>query len=100
MFWQVLYDTNGFLEKNRDPLHSDSIQLLSSCRSELLQLFASKMLNKSQKQATSVGHTSALDFQKQSVGTKFKVHMLLRNFELDICVCFVQKEERFMNYGK
>ncbi|KAK7312977.1 hypothetical protein VNO77_37273 [Canavalia gladiata] len=53
---EVLYDTNGFLEKNRDMLSSDSIQLLSSCNSELLQLF-SKVFNQS---------------QKQSVGTKFK----------------------------
>ncbi|KAJ1381655.1 P-loop containing nucleoside triphosphate hydrolase [Sesbania bispinosa] len=67
---EVLYDTNGFLEKNRDPLPSDSIQLLSSCSCELLQLF-SKMLNTSQKQSNSL-HIGALDSQKQSVGTKFK----------------------------
>ncbi|KAA8526866.1 hypothetical protein F0562_008905 [Nyssa sinensis] len=54
---EVLYDTSGFLEKNRDPLHSDSIQLLSSCSCHLPRLFASNMLNQ---------------FQKQSVGTKFK----------------------------
>lgn len=52
---EVLYDTTGFLEKNRDPLHSDLIQLLSSCTLQLPQLFASNMLN-----------------QKQSVGSKFK----------------------------
>lgn len=68
---QVLYDTSGFLEKNRDPLPSGSIQLLSSCSCELLQLF-SKMLNQSQKQSNSL-HGGALDSQKQSVGTKFKV---------------------------
>ncbi|XP_027343633.1 myosin-2 isoform X2 [Abrus precatorius] len=65
---EVLYDTTGFLEKNRDPMPSDSIQLLSSCSCELLQLF-SKMLN--QKQSNTL-HGSALDSQKQSVGTKFK----------------------------
>ncbi|KAL2327728.1 hypothetical protein Fmac_021155 [Flemingia macrophylla] len=53
---EVLYDTNDFLEKNRDMLWSDSIQLLSSCNCELLQLF-SKKFNQS---------------QKQSVATKFK----------------------------
>ncbi|TKY66586.1 Myosin-2 protein [Spatholobus suberectus] len=53
---EVLYDTNDFLEKNRDTLSSDSIQFLSSCNCELLQLF-SKMFNQS---------------QKQSVATKFK----------------------------
>ena len=47
-----MYDTNGFLEKNRDPLPSDSIQLLSSCSRKLLQLF-SKMLTQSEKGALS-----------------------------------------------
>ncbi|KAG4978249.1 hypothetical protein JHK86_037723 [Glycine max] len=67
---EVLYDTSGFLEKNRDPLPSDSIQLLSSCSCEMLQLF-SKTLNQSQKQSNSL-YGGALDSQKQSVGTKFK----------------------------
>ncbi|RZB77043.1 myosin-2-like isoform X2 [Glycine soja] len=67
---EVLYDTSGFLEKNRDPLPSDSIQLLSSCSCELLQLFA-KTLNQSQKQSNSL-YGGSLDSQKQSVGTKFK----------------------------
>ncbi|XP_061348341.1 myosin-2-like [Gastrolobium bilobum] len=67
---EVLYDTNGFLEKNRDALPSDSIQLLSSCSCELLQLF-SKMINQSQKQSNSL-HIGTHDSQKQSVGTKFK----------------------------
>ncbi|KAH1127570.1 hypothetical protein AAZX31_06G236400 [Glycine max] len=56
---EVLYDTNDFLEKNRDTLSSDSIQFLSSCNCELLQLL-SKMFNQS---------------QKQSVATKFKVQL-------------------------
>ncbi|KAG2396629.1 Myosin-2 protein [Vigna angularis] len=56
---EVLYDTNDFLEKNRDTMSSDCIQFLSSCNSELLQLF-SKMFNQS---------------QKQSVATKFKVQL-------------------------
>ncbi|XVF18987.1 hypothetical protein REPUB_Repub11eG0071900 [Reevesia pubescens] len=63
---EVLYDTNGFLEKNRDPLNSELVELLSSCNGELPQLFASKMLNQSLKSATS------LDAPKQSVATKFK----------------------------
>nr|KYP44195.1 Myosin-2 heavy chain [Cajanus cajan] len=53
---EVLYDTNDFLEKNRDMLSSDSIQLLSSCNCELLQLFSKKFSQS----------------QKQSVATKFK----------------------------
>ncbi|XP_047182059.1 myosin-2-like isoform X4 [Vigna umbellata] len=70
LFEKVLYDTSGFLEKNRDPLPSDSIQLLSSCSCELLQLFP-KMLNLPQKQSN-YSHGGALDSKKQSVGTKFK----------------------------
>ncbi|KAJ0101205.1 hypothetical protein Patl1_04540 [Pistacia atlantica] len=64
---EVLYDTNGFLEKNRDPQHSDLIQLLSSCSCQLLKLF-SKMPNQSHKSA----NFCSLDSKKQSVGTKFK----------------------------
>ncbi|KAK3199233.1 hypothetical protein Dsin_022648 [Dipteronia sinensis] len=67
---EVLYDTNGFLEKNRDPLHSSLIHLLSSCTCKLPQLFASKMFNHSQKPA--ISQLGALDTQKKSVGTKFK----------------------------
>ncbi|KAI4322882.1 hypothetical protein L6164_022533 [Bauhinia variegata] len=68
---EVWYDTTGFLEKNRDPLPSNSIQLLSSCSCQLIQLFANKMLNHSQKQSNSF-QIGAPDSQKQSVGTKFK----------------------------
>jgi len=71
---QVVYDTNGFLEKNRDPMPSDSIQLLSSSSCELLRSF-SKTLNQSQKQSNSQHIGAALDSQKQSVGTKFKVFL-------------------------
>ncbi|KAF8413971.1 hypothetical protein HHK36_001968 [Tetracentron sinense] len=69
---QVLYDASGFLEKNRDPLHSNSIQLLSSCSCELPQLFASNMLNQSRKSVSPSWQLSVSDSQKQSVGTKFK----------------------------
>ncbi|KAL5983014.1 Myosin-1 [Asimina triloba] len=75
-FAQVTYDTSGFLEKNRDLLHLDSIQLLSSCTCPLPQMFASKMFTQSQKP---VGHphsrSSAVDSQKLSVATKFKVQL-------------------------
>ncbi|XP_068668431.1 myosin-1-like [Aristolochia californica] len=66
---EVKYDTAGFLEKNRDTLHYDSIHLLSSCNTQLPQLFASNMLNHSEKVLRRVGGASS---QKQSVGTKFK----------------------------
>nr|XP_010905572.2 myosin-1 isoform X1 [Elaeis guineensis] len=69
---EVLYDTSGFLEKNRDPLHSDSIQLLLSCSCQLPQLFASNIRRQSQKESSSFRQPSRVDSQKQSVGTKFK----------------------------
>ncbi|XP_068476741.1 myosin-2-like isoform X2 [Phaseolus vulgaris] len=64
---EVLYDTNGFLEKNRDTMSSDCIQFLSSCNCELLQLF-SKMFNQS---------------EKQSVATKFKVQLFKLMHQLE-----------------
>ncbi|XP_019449127.1 PREDICTED: myosin-2-like isoform X2 [Lupinus angustifolius] len=78
---EVFYDTNGFLEKNRDMLHSDSIQLLSSCNCELLQFFY-KVFSQTQKQSNSF-HTAALDSQKQSIGMKFKDQLfkLMRQLE-------------------
>ncbi|GAB4846314.1 Myosin-2 [Ancistrocladus abbreviatus] len=69
---EVLYDTSLFLEKNRDPLHSESIHLLLSCSCPLLELFAFNVLNKSQKSSGPLGESVVLNFQKQSVGTKFK----------------------------
>ncbi|KAL2472850.1 Myosin-2 [Forsythia ovata] len=69
---EVLYETGGFLEKNRDPLHSDTIQLLSSCTGQLPRMFASKWLNQSQKAASSSILLGMSASQKQSVATKFK----------------------------
>nr|KJB13453.1 hypothetical protein B456_002G076300 [Gossypium raimondii] len=63
---EVLYDTNGFLEKNRDSLNSELVQLLSSCNSQLPRLFARKRINQSLKP------TISSDTPKQSVGTNFK----------------------------
>jgi hypothetical protein len=68
----VTYDTTGFLEKNRDLLHSESIQLLSSCKCELLKHFASVMVADSQNKSTLSWH-SVVDTEKQGVVTKFKV---------------------------
>uniref|UniRef100_A0A9I9DGT7 Myosin-2-like n=1 Tax=Cucumis melo TaxID=3656 RepID=A0A9I9DGT7_CUCME len=70
---EVVYDTNGFLEKNRDLLHSASIQLLSSCTCKLLQLLASKMINQSHKPTVSVGSTEIVESPEPGVGTKYKV---------------------------
>uniref|UniRef100_A0A0D9X0C0 Myosin motor domain-containing protein n=1 Tax=Leersia perrieri TaxID=77586 RepID=A0A0D9X0C0_9ORYZ len=68
---EVTYDTTGFLEKNRDPLNSESIQLLSSCKCELPKYFASVMVADSQNKSSQ----SAVDSQKQSVVTKFKAQL-------------------------
>lgn len=69
-----MYDTTGFLEKNRDLLHLDSIQLLSSCTCHLPQIFASNLLAQSEKPVVGALHKSGgADSQKLSVATKFKV---------------------------
>ncbi|KAL4575563.1 hypothetical protein LXL04_022410 [Taraxacum kok-saghyz] len=70
---EVTYDTTGFLEKNRDLLRIDSIQLLSSCTCELPQIFASNLLSQSENPSTgSVKKAGGLDSQKLSVMSKFK----------------------------
>ncbi|XP_010463346.1 PREDICTED: myosin-3-like [Camelina sativa] len=70
---EVTYETTGFLEKNRDLLHSDSIQLLSSCSCYLPQAFASSMLIHSEKPVVGPLHKAGgADSQRLSVATKFK----------------------------
>ncbi|CAA3030194.1 myosin-1 [Olea europaea subsp. europaea] len=70
---QVVYDTTGFLEKNRDLLHLDSIQLLSSCTCHLPRAFASSLLTQSEKPVIGALYKSGgADSQKLSVATKFK----------------------------
>lgn len=70
---EVTYDTTGFLEKNRDLLHLDSIELLSSCSCHLPQIFASNMLSQSDKPVVGpLYKAGGADSQKLSVATKFK----------------------------
>ncbi|TVU30294.1 hypothetical protein EJB05_21904 [Eragrostis curvula] len=69
---EVAYDTSGFLEKNRDLLHMDSIQLLAKCKSSLPQMFASKILAQSDASISAPNRSSAADSQKLSVAMKFK----------------------------
>ncbi|THU73394.1 hypothetical protein C4D60_Mb04t22380 [Musa balbisiana] len=69
---EVVYDTTGFLEKNRDLLHMDSIQLLASCTCHLPQAFASKMLFQSENAASNPYRSGGADSQKLSVASKFK----------------------------
>ncbi|GFQ02214.1 myosin-1 [Phtheirospermum japonicum] len=68
---EVSYDTTGFLEKNRDLLHMDSIKLLSSCTCHLPQAFASTMLTQSAV-GGALHKSGGADSQKLSVMTKFK----------------------------
>ncbi|KAL4335923.1 hypothetical protein GQ457_07G014070 [Hibiscus cannabinus] len=74
---EVLYDTNCFLDKNRDALNPEVVQLLSSCNGQLPQLFAKKMLNQSLEPAIS------LDVPKQTVGAKFKGHLFKLMHQLE-----------------
>lgn len=67
---EVLYNTMGFLEKNRDFLHSDCIKLLSSCSSQLPCLFA-RMHNQQHNPVTPLQklHGTAVE---NNIGTNFK----------------------------
>ncbi|KAJ4784283.1 Myosin-related family protein [Rhynchospora pubera] len=69
---EVMYNTTGFLEKNRDLLHVDLIQLLASCTCNLPQIFAAKMLVQSDDYPSGPARLSGADSQKLSVATKFK----------------------------
>ncbi|KAK4750301.1 hypothetical protein SAY87_027750 [Trapa incisa] len=69
---EVTYDTTGFLEKNRDFLHLDSIELLSKCSCSLPQIFATSMLTQSEKPVTGPLFKTGAESQKLSVATKFK----------------------------
>ncbi|KAJ1700715.1 hypothetical protein LUZ63_000494 [Rhynchospora breviuscula] len=69
---EVSYDASGFVEKNRDPLHSEYINLLLSCQSQLAKLFASNMSSVSQKKSN---RKTSFDAQKHTVGTEFKAQL-------------------------
>ncbi|KAL9160164.1 hypothetical protein ABFS82_08G182200 [Erythranthe guttata] len=72
---EVLYDTEDFLKKNRESLHSESIQLLSLCTSRFPQYFTSTMLKQSQHPESKFMQSSMFACQKQTVATKFKVQL-------------------------
>ncbi|KAJ8764679.1 hypothetical protein K2173_007767 [Erythroxylum novogranatense] len=79
----VVYDTNGFLEKNRDPLHSEFTQLLASCSCELLKMFASKMPSMSPKLTSSSSKFGGVESSTQSVCTKFKAQLFKLMHQLE-----------------
>ncbi|KAM7487926.1 hypothetical protein LguiB_025410 [Lonicera macranthoides] len=69
----VMYETTGFLEKNRDLLHLNTIQLLASCTCRLPQTFASNMLSQTEKPVVgSLYKSGGADSQRLSVVLKFK----------------------------
>ncbi|RWW58480.1 hypothetical protein BHE74_00034655 [Ensete ventricosum] len=88
---EVVYDTTGFLEKNRDLLHMDSIQLLASCTCHLPQAFASKMLFQSENAASNPYRSGGADSQKLSVASKFKVKILFLNTQFSCCAVIKAK---------
>ncbi|KAJ3682270.1 hypothetical protein LUZ60_014843 [Juncus effusus] len=71
---EVVYDTTGFLEKNRDLVHMDLIQFLRGCDANLPKEFAFRMLANSEENSNGLGSVrlSGADSHKLSVVTKFK----------------------------
>ncbi|XP_024533382.1 myosin-1 [Selaginella moellendorffii] len=65
---EVTYGTSGFLEKNRDLLHVDLLELLGSCEHDLAKEFAAKL--------GGTGRLNGVDLQRRSVSTKFKNQLL------------------------
>lgn len=63
---QVTYETDGFLEKNKDLLHADLVELLGSCDCALTRQF-------SLPNGQGAHRANGSDSQKQSVAAKFKV---------------------------
>ncbi|XP_024403089.1 myosin-3 isoform X2 [Physcomitrium patens] len=80
---EVVYETNGFLEKNRDLLHSDLLQLLTSCDCELPQLFGASIGDGAQKLLSPNRRANGTESQKQSVAAKFKgqLYKLMQRLE-------------------
>ncbi|KAG9143172.1 hypothetical protein Leryth_010102 [Lithospermum erythrorhizon] len=66
---KYFYDTSGFLNKNRDLLHSDTIQLLSLCQREVASSFCCTLFNLMQRLAAAPHYTSS-DASKPSNAKK------------------------------
>lgn len=92
---QVLYDTSGFLEKNRDVLHADLLELLASCDSALPKYFAKTIGESVQKSVSSLTPRSVGSETKQSVATKFKVACNLRFASITSLQLTVQSKSQY-----
>lgn len=68
---EVLYETPGFLEKNRDPVYHDCTRILSSCGSALPQLFSLSVPHQSRNSLCPSHELGSVDSQKLSMGAKF-----------------------------
>ncbi|XP_024384280.1 myosin-1 isoform X2 [Physcomitrium patens] len=60
---EVLYETDGFLEKNRDLLHADLVEVLRSCDCTMTRQFLAGQGSQ---------RSNGSEYQKQSVAAKFK----------------------------
>ena len=69
---EVVHDTNSFLEKNRDLLHFDLLQVLSTSCYELPRLFASIITKEAQGFTSPVGRENGLESSRLTLATKFK----------------------------
>lgn len=69
---EVVYDANSFLEKNRDLLHSDLLQVLSTSYYELPRLFASNIAKEAQDLTSPLWRTNGLESRRLTLATKFK----------------------------
>lgn len=69
---EVVYDTNSFLEKNRDLLHSDLLQVLFTSYYELPRLFASNITKEAQEFTSPLGRANGLESRRLTLATKFK----------------------------
>ncbi|KAJ7518383.1 hypothetical protein O6H91_21G066400 [Diphasiastrum complanatum] len=73
---EVVYETAGIMEKNRDLLHADLLHLLGSCECSLVNSLAERVRDGFRK-------SNGMESQKQSVATKFKgqLYKLMQRLE-------------------
>eukprot|EP00252_Welwitschia_mirabilis_P019231 TRINITY_DN4395_c0_g1_i6.p1 TRINITY_DN4395_c0_g1~~TRINITY_DN4395_c0_g1_i6.p1 ORF type:complete len:638 (+),score=116.07 TRINITY_DN4395_c0_g1_i6:489-2402(+) len=73
-FGEVTYETAGFLEKNREFMHHDLLELLSSSTFELTKLFAFNLMKEAKGFPSNMSENKE-EIRKPSFVTKFKGHL-------------------------